>query len=619
MLDKEKTTEDTQTAQLEITGREDVFRVGATLQDRYLIERELGMGGNGVVYKAWDMRLRDDVAIKLFFRQGLAELRSVVSTLRRLSEPRLVKIFHLDLYRGSRPYIVMEYIEGKDLRQLRKKRPFTQDEVKNIIRDLIQALKVLHENEIYHLDLKPTNIIITKQGQLKLLDFGISQKRRIIKQKEGIKGTPNFMAPEQMKGESLDHRTDIYLLGLLTYWLLTGKNYTHPRQLEALPRKWRKFLRKALAPEKEDRFSSLDEMERALFPPERKGLKWAVAAMAVVIAALLTVMFFPSSKKSVFRLQIQGQLLIAYDDEGRRLWRKRIPFVESEARKFYRIKDLDGDRKEEIILFANLVKEEGPVTTLMVMNNEGRWLWRYQFDEPIKTAERIFYPPYNPRELRVDDLDSDGKREIVLVAQHSFYPCFITAFTSGGDRIGTLWHAGRIGGEGDSFLLADLNGDGIKEIVAGGANAEYKKAVFMVISPLKLEGKSPQTEGSKYDFPSKKVADFETYILFPASSVGKFFGGVPVVSFVFPRRRTIEIGVKELHVFAFSQTPSVIYILNRKFRLLDVELSSPLRTLMKLMNLKTEPQQERLRLMNSVLVWNRRGWVPLASKKIFDK
>ncbi len=619
MLDEEKTTEDTQTVHFKLRGVEDLFEIETTLQDRYLIERELGMGGNGVVYKAWDKRLRDDVAIKVFFRRNIDELSSVVSTLRKLSEPRLVKIFHLDLYKGSRPYIVMEYIQGKDLRELRKKRPFTQEEVKSIVKDLIQALKVLHENEIFHLDLKPTNIIITNQGQLKLLDFGISQKRKIISQEEAVRGTPHFMAPEQMKGESLDHRTDIYLLGLLIYWLLTGKNYTHPHQLEELPRKWRRVLKKALAPEKKDRFANLYEMERALFPPERKGLKWAVAVLAVVIAGLLAVMLLPSEKKSVFRLQIQGQLLIAYDDEGKRLWRKRIPFVESEAKKFYSIKDLDGDGREEIILFANLVKEEGPVTTLMVMDNEGRWLWRHHFDEPIKTAERIFYPPYNPRELRVEDLDGDGRKEIVLVAQHSFYPCFITAFTGGGEIIGTLWHAGRIGGEGDSFLLTDINGDGIKEIVAGGANSEYKKAAFLVIRPLKLEGKSPQTQGSKYDFPSKKVADFETYILFPASSVGKFFGGVPIVSFIFPRRRTVEVGVKELHVFAFSQTPSVIYILNRKFRLLDVELSSPLKTLMKLMKPEIEPQQERLRLMNSVLVWDKAGWVSLASKKIFDK
>ncbi len=204
----------------------------------YRIEKTLGSGGMGVVYLAWDERLRRRVAIKSIHpgkelsddrrERLLREARAAAG----LSHPAIAQVFDI-LQEGDRDHIVMEYIEGRSLTSLLAAHTIDIEQAVDIGRQIAEGLATAHQHGIVHRDLKSENIIITPTGQVKILDFGLAksldpEEGEVSLTEDGVvMGTSRAMSPEQAQGVAIDHRSDLFSLGSLLYEMTTGQ---HPFQ-----------------------------------------------------------------------------------------------------------------------------------------------------------------------------------------------------------------------------------------------------------------------------------------------------------------------------------------------------------------------------------------------------
>jgi serine/threonine protein kinase len=209
-------------------------RVG-TLVGRYEIDAELGRGAMGVVYRARDPRIDRTVAIKTVSLLGLApdseqeyRGRFVVEARAagRLSHSRIVTIFDVaeDRYTQT-PYIVMEYVSGRSLEDVlcTENGTLPLDTALQVTQELAEALDYAHAQGIVHRDVKPSNIIVAEDGHPKIADFGIAKLNALdLPQTGRTLGTPAYMSPEQLRGDPVDGRSDLFSLGVILYRLLTG-------------------------------------------------------------------------------------------------------------------------------------------------------------------------------------------------------------------------------------------------------------------------------------------------------------------------------------------------------------------------------------------------------------
>jgi serine/threonine-protein kinase len=206
---------------------------GQLLANRYEIKRVLGAGGMGMVYKAVDMELGETVAIKTLRPEmmdmdpaALDRFRSEIRLARKISHRNVVRTHDIGESNGLY-FITMEYVEGSSLKDLiiaRGRLPAPA--VIAIGKQLCRALEVAHEAGVIHRDIKPQNMVVEADGVLKVMDFGIA---RLQSRSEGhtqagmVVGTPEYMSPEQLRGDELDARADLYSAGVVLYESLTGK------------------------------------------------------------------------------------------------------------------------------------------------------------------------------------------------------------------------------------------------------------------------------------------------------------------------------------------------------------------------------------------------------------
>jgi HAMP domain-containing protein len=198
------------------------------LGERYELLEELGRGAMGVVVKAHDHKLDEIVAIKMLRpgsvdEQSLDQLKGELKLARRITHPNVLRTYDFG-EAGEAPYISMEFVGGMTLRELldrRGKLPYGA--ALRISRQLCAGLEAVHEVGVLHRDIKPGNVMLEHRGNVKLMDFGISRPARPGgRSTETLTGTPHYMAPEQIKGDPVDPRTDIYALGVLLEELFTG-------------------------------------------------------------------------------------------------------------------------------------------------------------------------------------------------------------------------------------------------------------------------------------------------------------------------------------------------------------------------------------------------------------
>ncbi|MCK5849772.1 MAG: protein kinase [Kiritimatiellae bacterium] len=202
---------------------------GTLLANRYELGEEIGEGGIGKVFKAQDMMLQMTVAVKVLFPEfsdddvAITTLKEEARIAMQLSHRHIVRLHNLQKVHGYY-YLVMEYVEGKTFREiLELSGRLTMDSVAQIIRVSSDALSYAHRHGVIHKDLKPDNILLTDDGVLKIIDFGIACLAKTQDSSSPIIGTPSYMSPEHIRGATLDVRTDIYALGIMAYEFLSGK------------------------------------------------------------------------------------------------------------------------------------------------------------------------------------------------------------------------------------------------------------------------------------------------------------------------------------------------------------------------------------------------------------
>ena len=197
--------------------------IGTTLNRRFLLKQELGRGGMGAVYSANDQILQRSVAIKLLKEQNGEEvgkrLRLEAQIAARLLHDNVVRIYDFGEAEGIW-YLVMEEVTGSSY--VKRWRVLTLAGRLRILAQVAEALDYAHHQGVIHRDIKPGNVLLTPADVPKLSDFGLSLLVEHADQAGTIRGTPNYMSPEQARGKKLDFRTDLYSLGVMLYESVTG-------------------------------------------------------------------------------------------------------------------------------------------------------------------------------------------------------------------------------------------------------------------------------------------------------------------------------------------------------------------------------------------------------------
>ena len=285
------------------------------LGDRYELGEVLGRGGMAEVRGGRDLRLGRIVAIKMLRVDHAADntfqarFRREAQSAASLNHRNIVAVYDTgeDYIDGHRiPYIVMEYVEGRTLRELLRERArFTPERTIEVVAATLDALEYSHRSGIVHRDIKPGNVMITTGGEVKVMDFGIARSLAetgaALTQTAAVVGTAQYISPEQARGESADARSDLYATGCVMYELLTGRPpfvgeslvsvaVSHVREMvtppsaldPSIPRDLDAIVLKALAKDRLDRYQSAYEMRGDL---ERAAAGLPVAAAADATAA----------------------------------------------------------------------------------------------------------------------------------------------------------------------------------------------------------------------------------------------------------------------------------------------------------------------------------------------
>ncbi|MGQ8874054.1 Stk1 family PASTA domain-containing Ser/Thr kinase [Paenibacillus sp. TSA_86.1] len=275
--------------------------IGHQLGGRYEVIERVGGGGMALVYKAQDLLLNRNVAIKVlrqqfvhdeeFIRRFRREAQSAAS----LSHPNVVSIYDVG-QEDEVHYIVMEYVEGKNLNEIIKERaPLQVDEAVHIASQIADALDHAHHNQIIHRDIKPHNILIGRNGRVKVTDFGIARAvtSTTITQTGSVVGSVHYFSPEHAKGIVTGEKSDLYSLGIVLYQMLTGQlpflgespisvalkhlqeEFDEPRKFNPLiPQSVENVILKSMRKNPQERYQSAKEMQHDLetcLMPERRN------------------------------------------------------------------------------------------------------------------------------------------------------------------------------------------------------------------------------------------------------------------------------------------------------------------------------------------------------------
>jgi serine/threonine-protein kinase len=280
---------------------------GTVIRKKYEILSEIGRGGMGVVYRARHLIWNEEKALKVVVaagaaQQGLKGLMAEALVMRQLQHPHIVRVEDADYTEDDQPFVVMEYVDGQSLGQkLKREGPLAPELALQIAAQTCSALSAAHQKGIVHRDIKPANLLLAKNADgsetVKIIDFGIAK----VREEAGLGftgmmtgttgffvGTPGYASPEQalgIRGSDLDGRTDLYSLGLVLYEMLTGRLpfagdnsmallvqriQVPPVPLDqvrpglSFPPDVSNLVMKALAKDRENRYRSAEEMERAI-------------------------------------------------------------------------------------------------------------------------------------------------------------------------------------------------------------------------------------------------------------------------------------------------------------------------------------------------------------------
>lgn len=293
--------------------------IESQLQDISVI-RLLGSGGMGAVYLARQLPLNRLVAIKVLTPQRaddpISEERFLreARALARLNHPRIVSLYDVGRM-GQTWFIMMEYVEGASLRELITESRLSATEALRLVPQICDAMQYAHDHGVVHRDIKPENILIDQNGQVKIADFGLvklvgeATSENITLTDPGLRmGTAGYMAPEQCSSTSgVDHRADIYALGVIFYELLTGKrptpDYTPPSQISEVDSRVDRVIACSLKESPDDRFQQASLMKDAIDQLATRRSWIPQTILATALAALLLFVTWNAFQKPLAKPQ----------------------------------------------------------------------------------------------------------------------------------------------------------------------------------------------------------------------------------------------------------------------------------------------------------------------------
>ncbi|MBN2409934.1 MAG: protein kinase [Candidatus Aminicenantes bacterium] len=322
--------------------------VGGTFAGRYQVTEELGKGGMGRVYKAFDTEIGEHVALKVLKPEIAADesiverFRNELKLARRISHRNICRMFDIGRTQDT-TYIAMEFVSGEDLKTLlRRVGQLPVRRTVSVSLQVCEGLAEAHRLGVVHRDLKPQNIMIDRDGNARIMDFGIARslKGKGVTEAGVVLGTPDYMSPEQLEGKEADQRSDIYALGAVLYEMVTGEppfegdtplvvaakhkteNPRDPREINPqVPEGLSRLILRCLEKDKEARYQSAEELIAGLAAIERALLKTPGTTAAVTKA-------YPTGLKkrrplivatvSILALAAVGYLLVERRGRGQR-------------------------------------------------------------------------------------------------------------------------------------------------------------------------------------------------------------------------------------------------------------------------------------------------------------
>ena len=313
-----------------IEAPEEELTRGTTFADRYEIIEELGKGGMGRVYRVEDAKLKQEVALKLIKpeiasdKKTIERFRNELKTARMIAHKNVCRMFDFGESEGAR-FITMEYVSGEDLKSfIRRSGQLTVGTTIRIAKQVCEGLSEAHRLGVVHRDLKPSNIMIDKEGNARIMDFGIahSLEAKGITGAGVMIGTPEYMSPEQVEGKEVDQRLDIYSLGVILYEMLTGRvpfegdtpfviGVKHKSEVPKNPKEYNAqipndlshLILKCLEKDKEKRYQSASEVRSELIKIEKgipatervAPIRKPLTSREITVKLSLKKVFFPAT------------------------------------------------------------------------------------------------------------------------------------------------------------------------------------------------------------------------------------------------------------------------------------------------------------------------------------
>ena len=441
--------------------QESMPEAGELLGGRFALRREIGRGGSGTVFEAFDAKVGQRVAVKVLHADigeasQLERLRREVRA-SRPGHPNAVAVF--DLFDdGRRRFLTMELVEGGSLRnELAACRELTVEKTVDVGRRIAAALTDLHAKGLVHRDVKPGNILLTGNGGAKLCDMGLTRptmRGGTITETEMVVGTPAYMAPEQALPGDLTAASDVYALGLTLYQCLTGevplqedtavatlmlRQRSRPPKVRSkgaeCPAWLDRLLVRMLDPDPRRRPPAVeveealtDQRVRLRLTPRRVHL---VATVAIVLAVAISIILYRTIvHPSAATVAVIESDVVGFDQEGFELWRRTLDQSRVEILRA----DLDGNDRDEVLVVGTNDRDAGGLpnviqhSQILILDASGRVLARLDPEETIGSWPYRYRLEVNPM-LHAVDLDRDGWLEVVAVCrQRRYFPTEVLVY-----------------------------------------------------------------------------------------------------------------------------------------------------------------------------------------------
>jgi serine/threonine protein kinase/tetratricopeptide (TPR) repeat protein len=472
---------------------------GTLIGERYEVRGYLGHGGHGIVYRVFDRAVQREVALKLLAPEretpsGLRRLSQEVRVARDVQDPRIVRIFDL----GTSPqgtFITMELVDGPSLKEVLREGPLSIERALGIAVQIFEGLTALHRLKIIHRDVKPGNILLAGGTAAKLADFGLAyhldRQETQATRTEGLVGTLDYLAPEQIVGKRAGRESDLYAAGLVLFEMLAGRlpyeaNSDLGRQLGPLqsapdvrvlrpeiPRWLAGIVSHLLEVRPADRYLSAEEVLRALArkkDPRRSALRRLFVPLALGILFSLPQTGVLLVPRMTFAQLVpwEGGGIAAIDSSGKMLWTKA---------------DVDPEMADKMALAR--IESRGPRLIAIVLARRYEWapeaITKLSFLDPqtgrvVKEARLPWGASYFPGDpprfaialVRAVDLFHDGVDEVLVSYRHMpEAPSYTVLYSPKADRARRVFFSPG----GHRFQGAtDVDGDGTPDLLFTGIN-----------------------------------------------------------------------------------------------------------------------------------------------------